>query len=147
MQSTLYRGGGSKEREFVIPSQYKESYYGREENLLQECTFKPVLPGDSPFISERTLRNVALQHNRRRKPPPPGDPQEQKRSMGGMIKISLTGFYGTGTGLVKEPPKEPGLQIYFYDPFSPPFFDLGPSVMSTLLAFNNTAHHSIIRTQ
>jgi hypothetical protein len=41
--------------------------------INEHCTFQPSIIGDSPFVSERTLRDYAVR-SRRRKPPPPPSP-------------------------------------------------------------------------
>ena len=39
--------------------------------INEYCTFQPSIIGDSPFVSERTLRDYAVRTRRRKPPPPP----------------------------------------------------------------------------
>lgn len=42
--------------------------------INEYCTFQPSIIGDSPFVSERTLRDYAVRTRRRKPPPPPPPP-------------------------------------------------------------------------
>ena len=42
--------------------------------INEHCTFQPSIIGDSPFVSERTLRDYAVRTRRRKPPPPPPSP-------------------------------------------------------------------------
>ena len=84
--------------------------------------------GESPFVSERTLRNRSIQSSgsiRRPPPPPISAPLRNIANCG-------DGLYTKSDGFVKGPPPISGIQIYYYDPFNPPSFESGKySIKST----------------
>jgi hypothetical protein len=117
----------------------------KEDKELEECSFKPRAQGESPFISERTLRKYE-QLQRRKIPPPPfpppctagsipspviTTPKSDFRSSGRGMSSMLGGTYTKENGLVRGLPAVVGLSMFYFDPFSPPNFIDGTYGTST----------------
>lgn len=103
----------------------------REKEIEDQCTFRPTIVGDSPFISERTLRNMK-QGNRRIEPS--NVPRPVRKSTGSsdsqQPNALIGGMYTKSGGLVRGPPTMTGVPVYFFDPFNPPSFNTGSYVDS-----------------
>ena len=99
------------------------------------CTFRPVINGESPFISERTIRSVKSKGECSVQPTPIQRNGEnsiayQYRRLK-RIKESYhnsqisSGFYTKDQGFIPGPPVEVGLPLFYFNPAYPPPFSLG----------------------
>lgn len=107
-----------------------------QKELQKFCSFSPQIIGDSPFVSERTLREYSKQPHRfrRRKPPPPPSPERKSnhttpiRNKNDKQKAQssiIGGNYCKDSGYKDGPPLAAGIPIYYFDPSNPPSFDTG----------------------
>ena len=114
-----------------------------EKEFEEHCSFRPVTNGESPFISERTLRNLTQTGRRRRPPPPPPSgsrsrsPRKRspvRRRRGQSILASpgterspflTAGSFFKGKGFKFGPPVSAGVPMFYFSLISPPSFETG----------------------
>ena len=122
----------------LSPFRRKDPRDSIDKEFETHCTFRPIINGESPFISERTIRTLEVSKlaKRLRQPPPPPSNKSLgthllrkfRRKRNAKTHESLEvigGLYKSTTGLVRGPPTEIGIPIFYFDPLNPPNFDLG----------------------
>jgi hypothetical protein len=106
------------------------------------CTFRPVINGESPFISERTIRSTKLKGENIITQPKliqrdgeisstlPYRSVKQIKDSYNDSQIS-SGLYKKEDGFIPGPPVEAGLPLYYFNPAFPPPFNLGYCIPSS----------------
>lgn len=119
----------------LSPFRRRDPRDSTQKEYESHCTFRPVINGESPFISERTIRSVKSKVQYSIQPTPIQRNGESstafqyrrlKRLKDSNHNSQISsGLYTKDRGFIPGPPVDVGLSLYYFNPAYPPPFSLG----------------------
>lgn len=136
----LYKNKSSPD--ILSPYRRRDPRDSAQKEYDSYCTFRPVINGESPFISERTIRSTKLKGEYTISQPTLIQRKSEisttllnrsfKQIKGSYCDSQISsGLYKKEDGFIPGPPLEAGLPLFYFNPSFPPPFDLGYCIPSS----------------